>query len=79
MRKPNTRVYSLPIIIEHDADGYFASCPDLQGCYSQGSTYEEAVSNIKDTVMLHIADRVESNEDIVSPRSVSLSTIEVTV
>jgi len=31
------------IVIEADADGFFVSCPALQGCYSQGDTYEEAV------------------------------------
>jgi predicted RNase H-like HicB family nuclease len=48
-----------PIVIESDADGYFVSCPALQGCYSQGDTYEEAVENIKDAVRLHIEERIE--------------------
>jgi len=38
---------TLPIVIEADKDGFFVSCPTLQGCYSQGDTYEEAVENIK--------------------------------
>jgi predicted RNase H-like HicB family nuclease len=45
---------TLPIVIEADADGYFVSCPALQGCYSQGATYEEAVDNIKDAIRLHV-------------------------
>jgi predicted RNase H-like HicB family nuclease len=49
---------TLPIVIEADAEGFFVSCPALQGCYSQGDTYEEAVENIKDAIKLHIADRV---------------------
>ncbi len=48
--------YHFPIIVEHDADGYFVSCPALQGCYSQGETYEEALRNINDAIHLHIAD-----------------------
>ncbi len=32
--------YRFSIIIEKDADGYFASCNELQGCYTQGETYE---------------------------------------
>ena len=48
---------SLPIVIEADADGYFVSCPALQGCYSQGDSYEEAVENIKDAIRLHVEDR----------------------
>ena len=45
--------YNFSIIIEHDKNGYFAFCPKLQGCYSQGDTYEEAMGNIKDAVKLH--------------------------
>jgi predicted RNase H-like HicB family nuclease len=52
-----TRQSTLPIVIEADADGYFAFCPSLQGCYSQGQTYEEAVGNIRDAIRLHIDDR----------------------
>jgi predicted RNase H-like HicB family nuclease len=69
---------TLPIVIEGDADGYFVSCPALQGCYSQGDTYEEAVENIKDAIRLHIEDRLADGEEIPQT-SVSLSTVEVSV
>ncbi len=42
--------FKFPIIIEKDSDGYFAFCPDIQGCYTQGDTYEEVIENIKDLV-----------------------------
>lgn len=71
--------YNFPIIIESDKEGYFAFCPKLQGCYSQGDTYEEAVKNIKDAVKLHIEDLIESKESLPSTDSVILSTIEVAV
>ena len=70
---------TLPIIVEADADGYFVSCPALQGCYSQGDTYEEAVENIKDAIRLHIEDRLAGGEEIPEHVSVSLSTVEVAV
>ena len=70
---------TLPIIVEADADGYFVTCPALQGCYSQGETYEEAVENIKDAIRLHIEDRVAAGEEIPEQVSVSLSTVEVAV
>jgi len=70
---------TLPIIIEADADGYFVSCPSLQGCYSQGDTYEQAVENIKDAIRLHIEDRLADGEEIPERVSVSLSTVEVAV
>jgi predicted RNase H-like HicB family nuclease len=69
---------TLPIVIEGDADGYFVSCPALQGCYSQGDTYEAAVENIKDAIRLHIEDRIADGEEIPQV-SVSLSTVEVAV
>ena len=38
--------YKYKIIIEEDEDGmYIASCPALQGCYTQGKTTEEAIEN----------------------------------
>ena len=70
---------TLPVVIEADADGYFVSCPALQGCYSQGNTYEEAIENIKDAIRLHIEDRLASGEEIPENVSVSLSTVEVAV
>jgi predicted RNase H-like HicB family nuclease len=70
---------TFPIIVEADADGYYVSCPALQGCYSQGDTYEEAVTNIKDAIRLHIEDRLAEGEEIPERVAVSLSIVEVTV
>jgi predicted RNase H-like HicB family nuclease len=69
---------TLPIVIEGDSDGYFVSCPALQGCYSQGDTYEEAVKNIKDAIRLHVDDRLADGKEIPQT-SVSLSTVEIAV
>jgi predicted RNase H-like HicB family nuclease len=70
---------TLPIVLEADNDGYFVSCPALQGCYSQGETYEEAVENIKDAIRLHLDDRIADGEEIPERVSVSLSTVEIAV
>lgn len=71
--------YDFPIIIEQDADGYFAFCPEFQGCYSQGGTYEEAIDNIKDALNLHLQDRIAEKEEIPMTKSVSLSTVRITI
>ena len=73
------RQFTLPIIVEADSDGYFVSCPVLQGCYSQGDTYEEAVENIRDAIRLHIDDRIAEGEEIPEGFSVSLSTVEIAI
>lgn len=71
------RDYRFTVVVEKDADGYFAVCPDLQGCYSQGDTYEEALLNIQDAIKLHIEDRIESNEEIPQHQQVSVTTLVV--
>ena len=29
---------------------YFAICPEVKGCFTQGDTYEQAFANLKDLV-----------------------------
>ena len=71
--------YRFSVVTEKDSEGYFAFCPELQGCYTQGDTYEEVLGNIKDAIRLHIEDRVENGEEIPQPESVSLTLMEVAV
>lgn len=71
--------FMLPVVVEKDKDGYFASCPVLQGCYTQGNSYEEAIGNIEDAIRLHIEDRLASGEPVPAAEMVSLATLEVAV
>lgn len=71
--------FQFSIVIEGDADGYFAFCPSLQGCYTQGDTYEEVLANIKDAIRLHLEDRRAAHEQITPTKTVSFSTVDVTV
>ena len=52
--------YRFSVVIEKDKDGYFAFCPELQGCLTQGYTYEEVLENVEDAISLHVKDRLES-------------------
>ena len=52
--------FKFPIIVEKDSDGYFAFCPDIQGCYTQGDTYEEVIENIKDVIKLLLEEMNEN-------------------
>lgn len=52
------KVLNYRIIVEQDEDGVFVvSVPALQGCYTEGNTYEEAMKNIQDVIKLHITER----------------------
>ena len=73
------KTYRFSVVVEKDQDGYFVFCPELQGCYTQGETYEEALENIKDAVQLHVEDRIEAGEEIPQPESISLTSLEVAV
>jgi predicted RNase H-like HicB family nuclease len=72
-------IYKFSVVVEKDRDGYFAFCPELQGCYTQGDSYEEVMENIKDAIKLHVEDRIENGEEIQQSESVSLTLMEVTV
>lgn len=57
-------------IIEKDEFGYFAYVPSLDGCVSQGNSFEEAVTNIKEAIELYIESLQSSeNQSIVSKHS----------
>lgn len=73
------KTYNFSIIFEQDKDGYFVFCPELQGCYSEGETYEEALKNIKDAILLHLEDRLAEKEELPEKQTISLSTVEVVV
>ncbi len=71
--------YSFTVVIEKDQDGYYAFCAELDGCYTQGDTYEDVVKNIEDAIRLHVDDRLEAGEPITQYGQVSLTTLKVAV
>ncbi|MFZ2555927.1 MAG: type II toxin-antitoxin system HicB family antitoxin [Minisyncoccia bacterium] len=67
------------VVIERDKSGFVAFCPELQGCYAQGKTHEEALKNIKDAIKLHVADIRAEGEELPDTELVSFSTVAVAV
>ena len=57
--------YNFTVVVEKDEDGNFlAICPALQGCYTEGTTKEEALELIEDAIKLHIEDRIAKGETL---------------
>lgn len=57
-----TKILNFTAFIEQDEDGVFvASIPSVPGCYTQGSTYEQAIDNIKDALELCL-EEAKSNK-----------------
>ena len=53
------------IALRQTDEGYSVSVPGLPGCWSQGSTEEEAVQNIQDAIQEYLAARDELLEGAV--------------
>ncbi len=46
--------------LEKDGKKWHASCPELHGCHTFGSTKEEALKHLKDAVLLYMEDEIEN-------------------
>lgn len=80
MKRIKTTTYNFPVIIEKDEDGFFvADCPDLVGCHAQGKTLEEAITNIRDVIKLHLKILKEDKQEIPKVYPVSLTSLEVVI
>lgn len=61
------------VIIEQEENWYVAKCID-NNVASQGKTIEEALSNLKEAIELYL-----ENEDLVMPKTVLVTTLEVAI
>ena len=73
------RRLQLTAVVERDRAGYVSTCPQLQGCYTQGRTYEEVVRNIRDAIRLHLEDRLAVGEPLPVAGEVTLAVLDVAV
>lgn len=75
------KILSYTVIFEKAAEGgYVVSVPLLQGCMTQGETFEEAKENIKDAISSYIAVLREDGDQIPVESGEHISmTIEVPV
>ncbi len=64
-----------PIVVEKDEDGFFVAInPSLTGCYSQGKTVEEALSNVQEATELCLESMSEKEANRNTQVSVHLIT-----
>lgn len=67
-----------PVVITRDEDGfYLAEVPVLKSCFTQGTTREEALENIKEVIQLCLECMAEDGEPI--PQEYTLEQVEVAV
>jgi predicted RNase H-like HicB family nuclease len=65
------------VVIEKDDNGFYAWCPELKGCQSQGATLEEAISNIKEAIELYLETLPVEEQDVLLSREILTTSVEV--
>ena len=69
--------HKVSIVIERDDAGFYAYCPELEGCQTHGDTFEEVMANIKEAVELYLSTL--SNEEIKASLSREILTTSLEV
>lgn len=59
------------IVIEETATGFSAYSPDLPGCVSTGSTFEETAQNMREAIEFHIHGLREEGYPVPKPSTKS--------
>ena len=65
------------VIIEKDEHGYYAWCPELKGCQSQGSSLEEALANIREAIELYLETLPADEREVLLSQEILTTAIEV--
>ena len=76
-RYTGTMARKASVLIEKDENGFYAWCPELKGCQSQGDTLEETVANIKEAIELYLETLPADERDDLLSREVLTTTVEV--
>ena len=71
--------YKLNVIIQKDNHGYYAFCPELEGCQSQGDSLEEVLENIREAVELYLETLSEEEIKASLSKEILTTSMEVRV
>lgn len=71
--------YKVSIVIEKDKYGYYAYCPELEGCQSQGDSFEDVITNIKETIELYLETLSEDEIKESLSKEILTTSVEVQV
>jgi predicted RNase H-like HicB family nuclease len=71
--------YRITAVIEKDEHGYYAYCPQLQGCQTQGDSLEEVKYNIQEAVELYISTLSETEKELLLTQEIEMINLEVNV
>ena len=72
-------VYRLGIVIGETEDGYYADCPDLQGCSTEGGSLEQAQARIVDAIEGYLEGLSPEEKEYFVNRRVVATVVEIEV
>ena len=67
------------VVIEKDEYGYYAYCPELEGCQTQGDSIDEVMENIKEAVELYLETLSEEELKEAISKEILTTVLEVKV
>jgi len=67
------------VVVERDEHGYYAYCPELEGCQSQGGTLDEVLSNIREAVDLYLETLTPEEARQMLSQEILTTSVEVSV
>ena len=67
------------VVIEKDEHGFYAYCPELEGCQTQGDSLDEVLANIKEAIELYLETMDDEERRSLTTRQVLTTNVEVNV
>ena len=73
------KILIFAVLVEQDEDGvYVVRVPDIQGCYTQGKTVEQAMERIREAMQVCLEADIDT-EEIIPMRFIGVQQLEVKV
>ncbi len=67
------------IIIEKDEYGYYAYCPEMKGCHSQGDSLDDVLMNMKEAIELYLETLSDEERNACLSKEILTTSLEVNV
>ena len=60
---------------------YYAVCPEIKGCFTQGDTYEEACANLRELVEITVNEELsnEERQEILRTEAIIFTEFEIAI
>lgn len=71
--------YRFSVYVTRDVEGWAACCPEFPDCRARGSSYEDAVANLKDLVQVLVEDGLGDDEKLPQPKEARLLDVSLSM